>query len=90
MEKHEHNKNFDDFFIKLDDYFKKEEYRQYVVPSESDKTKIINYINKIMNILYKSKLKYTTDQYSYVEKKLKERLVNPKVEKDKLSGYENY
>jgi 5'-3' exonuclease len=70
LENQEHTENPNNTFVKLDDYFNKDEYRQYVIPSDKDKNKIMDYLDKIINILFKSKIKYTSDVYSYVLKKL--------------------
>jgi hypothetical protein len=58
------------FLVNADKYFTKAEYKQYVMLTDRDKEKIIDYVEKIMNILYTAQVKYTSDDYEKVLKKL--------------------
>lgn len=63
-------KSPESFFLKVDKYFTKEEYKQYVMLTDKDKERIIDYVGKIMTVLYTADVKYTSDEYEKVFKKL--------------------
>jgi 5'-3' exonuclease len=58
--------------IDINEYFTKDEYREYIMLKESEKNKIKNYIDKISKVVYNSRVKYTSDNYNQVFKKLED------------------